>query len=513
MEPPPENAASSDFIDVPVLAHGVVKVKWGLHWVRRVVEVRSSGFMRISASKNDPHNGTSSTETPPIDLHLNKLVVDEASEFGKSAATTEVAKSSDSAIVPSGLENFTKAVRDISFLRTMTTGVSAYFVNLADMQLSSPAAPGPPFQLTIRTMHTCDANFRITPTTATRSFCFVSQQHRMEWVAIFESAGAKLQSIRPPLKPVVTHTTSTAISLDWHDWQERSNIPTKREDEMFEVQYRIVKEEKKRGPPTSKPTATGANTNVAIARPVEQQTVDKQKSVDDDSQTETATTQPNDTTVSSDTGLKVKSQERGGLLSAVAKRAKLAKEQATFEKDTLPTPQVPYHPEDVYATPTTGISTGSYNRMNLTIVRDWGKCARQQTQDALSPVGPTGGTGVGTSTTIEGLRPATMYQFRVRQKGYDGKRKTRGWSLWSPITDVAETLSSSAQRVNDQNRRVDAYFAGKLQPYRPIYRSESTLTKTMRVVNAGVNLAYTIGVPYGTYAYWGWQALGLGKVR
>jgi hypothetical protein len=34
----------------------------------------------------------------------------------------------------------------------------------------------------------------------------------------------------------------------------------------------------------------------------------------------------------------------------------------------------------------------------------------------------------------------------------------------------------------------------------------------MRVLNFAVTAAYTVGVPYGTVAYWGWQAMGLGQV-
>ena len=49
-------------------------------------------------------------------------------------------------------------------------------------------------------------------------------------------------------------------------------------------------------------------------------------------------------------------------------------------------------------------------------------------------------------------------------------------------------------------------------PYKSVYRPESALNATLRALNATVNIAYQLGIPYGTYAYLGWQAIGLGKV-
>ena len=57
------------------------------------------------------------------------------------------------------------------------------------------------------------------------------------------------------------------------------------------------------------------------------------------------------------------------------------------------------------------------------------------------------------------------YQFRVRQKGFDGSRSSRGWSTWGPCSEVVSTLSSREQRLRDNEQRINDFFSGRLVPY------------------------------------------------
>ena len=549
---------TSELVCVPILAQGAMRVQWGLHWVKRLVEIRANGLLRITSPATSEEwdrlsqvNGTS--------LHLSNMrsTIDEM----ESKELDSLIKSEDPAPEPRGGDSsdeggnnegedggaaglFASAVRDISFLRSMTTGVSEYFVDVAELTLASHSAPGPPFQLVVSGMKTCDADSRVTDSVTTRRFSFVSQKHRMQWVDILESTGARLLSIRPPLEPVVTHRTSVSIALEWHNWrsgQESSAQST----EMFEVQYRKVQlQHRGRTSHDDNSEAGGGNksnaTNTSKQHcnaPLSRDSADnpyQSGSAEDETDTSTLPHSVSHVAVTT-AGGGGRARRKGGLLAAVARQSTRAAADAA--EDKLPV-EVPYEEEEWEGGHVTEIgysanyalsvavgskmsidhkkhSINSENVVDLVVVRGWKLFSAKGSKGgtATNPIKKCGGTGVGTSTVLEGLRPDTLYQFRVRQKGHDGTpQRVRGWSFWGPPSEVVGTLSSREQRLRDNEQRIQDFFCGKLQPYKAVFRGESAYTKTMRVLNFSVNAAYQMGVPYGTFAYWGWRALGLGQV-
>ena len=484
----------SDFVDVPIIAEGAVRLKWGLHWVRRIVQVRASGFVKIYAPKGEEATQNTHGHT---DLHLSKFSeayresANSDGQYDANADDLDIPADGDdpAASARSGISFLTDAVKDIGFIRSIATGVSEYFANAAELTLLPSSTIGPPNQLHVANLYTCDAQSAITTSTVSRTLSFASQKHRMQWVAIFETTGAKLMSIRPPLQPVVTNRTSTSVSLDWTDYSVTETSQFARENEMFEIEYRQFKRTKKSKQATEKrgDVTTGAATSTVDALPTAAVVTD---SGDDDQQWEQA-----------------KPTRSGGFLAAVSRRAQEASSEVA--NDPAPLEQVPYEDDAELEREPSLLAVDQPTL--LTVVKDWTPFTDRPARSESS-IPRSGGSGVGTQTTLSGLRPKSLYEFRIRQKGFDQSRKSRGWSLWSPSSEVITTFSSTEQRLRDNERRVENYFSGKFMPYKAVFRAETLYTKTMRIFNFSINAAYQLGVPYGTVAYWGWQAVGVGQV-
>jgi hypothetical protein len=660
----------ADFLNAPLVARGALGVKWGLHWVQRIVEVRANGLLRIAAAATDVErreandddsdsdsdkrerreDGEESSSYWPASFSGELLQLDFGEPLydissgadavtatgpaaatgtagldaagGTTEATTAASRtstatpamstvtaavstttaatatgtgssSSSSSGSGSGGEGrsshsgssggggggggggiLSSVVRDITFLRAVTTGVTEYFINVAELSLVAASVAGPSFQIIARRMHTCDADSRITTNTATRTFSFVSQQHRMQWLAVLESTGARLMDVRPPLAPAVVQSSSTSVTLDWFDWQA-VEAGSSRQDEQFEVFMRVVRYEARDGA-SKGDTKDSSGTSTSGSAADAPTTTASNNSAADGASVAAAATAPLATAafvttaaaaVASSTTNAGAGPKKTGFLAAVERKRDSATAEAAQEE--RPAYEVPHYERpspvvvDLNVSGTSGgdgggsggtsASSGAQReRVVLIVLKDWGPCepAGPPPTAAATPVAGTpgakheggtntsstgttttaaaasstsssssssslkrcGGEGVGTRTTITGLLPDTRYQFRVRQKGYDAHKK-RGWSVWGPDSEVAATLSSCEQRLLDQQRRVDDFFNHCLVPYRAVYRGESAYDKTLRVLNASINFAYNVGLPYGSYAYWAWQAVGLGRVR
>ena len=108
----------SDFSDVPVLGRGTLRVKWGLHWVWRIVEVRTSGLLNINTASPKQnvevkeldawHDGRNQEEIEKISQDENKK------NFGMLSTPTPSSTQSSTNV----LDN---VVKEIGFLRNLRT--------------------------------------------------------------------------------------------------------------------------------------------------------------------------------------------------------------------------------------------------------------------------------------------------------------------------------------------------------------------------------------------------------